>query len=224
MTRSYIPDSDLGKLRWIRIFNTWFQTHGAAYGFSPAQIADLTSQTAAYIAAMTEHKTVQATARAATQKKNTARRSVISLARSLAQQLQSNAALTNSDRGAAGLTIPDTTQTAADPIALMMITPPMLVLDFSIRQQVTIHWGPNPNNERRNGRPEGIQGCQVEVARDGSDTEAKEWIPLEPSTKSPVIHLVEENTPTSFIYRAYYVGNNLKHGPIGDSARCTVSV
>ena len=51
-----------------------------------------------------------------------------------------------------------------------------------------------------------------------------QWTAQEIDTESPIIHTINETTPTTYAYRARYVGKNLKFGPYGDPAVCTVSV
>ena len=47
---------------------------------------------------------------------------------------------------------------------------------------------------------------------------------IELDTDSPMLHIVTETEPTTYAYRARYVGKNLKFGPYSDPAECTVSV
>ena len=136
--------------------------------------------------------------------------------------------MTDADRAAAGLTVPDVTPTtamsggAAGDVAA--IPPPVIILDFSLRRQVTVHWGTNPANEHQNARPAKTIGCQVQAARGGIPTDEALWIPLEIDNESPLVHTVNETAPTTYAYRARYVGRNLKFGTFCDPAVCTVSV
>ena len=224
MQRNYIPADDPGKHRWLVQFNQWFQAHGAAHGFAPADLAAMAARTLAFSEALTAHRAAQDQARAATQTKNAARADAITLGRAFAQELQNRARTTNADRAAAGLTVPDTTPTRTAPDEILTIPAPLLLLDFSVRRQVTIHWGPNPGNEHANGRPDGTLGCQIQVARGGVPAEESGWQVLDTDPESPLIHTVEEAAPTTFAYRARYLGKTLKYGPFGDPVTCTVSV
>lgn len=47
---------------------------------------------------------------------------------------------------------------------------------------------------------------------------------LETDTDSPCIHNVSETAPTTIAYRVRYIGKNLKLGPYGDPAECTVTL
>ena len=220
----YIPKDEPSKLLWLENAATWLTANGAAHGFTPAEITAFSTAVGGASTAMTNNVTAQAAGKAATAAKNTALGSAEALARDNAQRLQNDPAMTDEERAAAGLTIRDTTPTPTPADDVMMIEPPLLKLDFDIRRQVTAHWGPNPGDERHNGRPAGTIGCQVQYARGGIPTDESQWIALDVDTDSPILHVVDDTTPTTYAYRARYVGKNVKFGPFGDPAVCTVSV
>jgi hypothetical protein len=220
----YIPKNDADKVLWLANFSTWLTANGAAHGFTPADITAMATSKNAAQFALSNHETQQAIARSTTAAKNTAIGAAIALARDDAQRLQHDPAMTDADRAAAGLTVPDAEKTGTPGALVLTIPPPLLLLDFSVRRQVTVHWGPNPSNEHQNARPVGTIGCEVQTARGGIPATEAQWVPIEVDTESPVIHVVTDTTPTTYAYRARYVGKNLKFGPFGDPATCTVSV
>lgn len=223
----YIPSDEAGKILWLTNFAAWLSAHGAGHGFSPAEIFDLNGRVSGATSAVANNVTQQAAARAATAAKNAAITSAIDLARDDAQRLQTAPGMTDAERAAAGITILDVTPTpgaGGGAGGILTIPPPLLLLDFSVRRQVTVHWGTNPANEHQNARPSGTIGCQVQAARGGIPTDEALWIPLEIDTESPLIHTVNETAPITFAYRARYVGRSLKFGPFGDPVVCTVSV
>jgi hypothetical protein len=220
----YIPKSEAEQILWLTNAATWLTAHGATHGFTAPEITAFSTAVGDASTAVTNNVTAQAAAKASTAAKNTALGAAIALARDNAQRLQNDPTMTDEERAAAGLTVRDPTKTPTPPDDVMTIAPPLLLLDFSIRRQVTVHWGPNPSNERQNGRPSGTIGCQVQTARGGIPAEESAWVALEIDTESPIIHTVNETAPTTYAYRARYVGKNLKMGPFGDPAVCTVSV
>lgn len=224
MPSDYIPADDNGRLQWIIVFNTWLQANGASFGFSPAKLAAMAAETAKFQTAMSAHSSAHAASKAATVGKNRARASALALVREFARQLQAASETTNADRAAAGLTVPDLNPTPAPPDLIQTIPPPLLWLDFSARQQVTIHWGPNPQNGRRNGRPRGVIGCTIEFHRGGLPEPDSDWTFLDEDTESPYVHIVHDTEPTTYAYRVCYVGKKLKRGPYSAPAVCTVSV
>jgi len=220
----YIPTSDAEKIAWLANFNTWAAAHGTTHGLSPAEVAELNTETTDAETAYTEHVAAQDAARGATANKNTVMGQAIAVARDLAQRIQHDPNTTDQDRADAGLTVPDHTPTKSDEDEILTVTPPMLHLDFSIRQQVTIHWGPNPQDERNNGKPHGVVGCEIQYHRGGLPADEADWKPLDTDTDSPYVHTLSESEPTTYAYRARYLGKKLKHGPHGDPVVCTVSV
>ena len=224
MTRNYIPADDPGKLAWLKNFDAWLQAHGAAHGIDAETLAEMAARTAGFGASLQAQRLAHAAARAATQEKNGMRASALTLGRACAQHLQSALSMTDEERAAAGLTVPDRKPTPTEPGSMFLLKPPLLELDFSIRRQVIIHWGPNPGDEHRNGKPEGVRGCQIQAARGGIPVEAAGWVELGLGTRSPHIHHVDASAPVTFAYRARYVGHNLEYGNFGEIAVCTVSV
>ena len=220
----YIPKDEANRLIWLTNFSNWVNLNGLTHGFTAAEISALSNASAEAATAVGVNATAQANARAATIAKNTALGDAIALARADAQRLQSWPTTTDEDRAAAGITVPDSDSTSTPGDQVLTVAPPLLLLDFSVRRQVTVHWGPNPSNELKNGRPAGVIGCQVQAARGGIPAEEALWIPIDTDTESPLIHLVNETAPVTFAYRARYVGKNLKYGPYGDPVVCTVSV
>ena len=127
-------------------------------------------------------------------------------------------------RGEAGITIPDDDKSPTSENAIKDVTPPIIHLDFSIRHQVTVHWGPNPGNEHLNGKPAGVQGCEIQYVKNEEPEDENAWFNLGMDTDSPLLHEVHETSATTYIYRARYVDKKLRTGAFGDPARCTVSV
>jgi len=220
----YIPSSDAEKLIWLANFNTWTGAKGVTHGLSPADVAQLDTETGNSNIAYADYTTARDAAQGATANKNAVLGQAIALARDLAQRIQHDPNTTDQDRADAGLTVPDHTPTPHDADAVLAITPPIVHLDFSIRQQVTIHWGPNPQDERNNGKPAGVMGAEIQYHKGGVPAEEDDWRPLDTDTDSPYVHTITESTPTTYAYRARYIDKKLKHGAHGDPAVCTVTV
>jgi len=148
----------------------------------------------------------------------------VHLSREDVRRLQADPTMTDGDRAAAGITVPDAGPTPTSAATVHELTPPDCVLDFSKREQVTIHFGLDPHNERQNARPAGTLGAQIQYHRGGLPTLEADWATLDIDTQSPYIHIIHEDTPTTYAYRACWVDKKLNHGPYGDPAVCTVSV
>ena len=100
------------------------------------------------------------------------------------------------------------------------------ILDFSKLEagQVTIHWGQNPSNEGRNGKPAGVLACRLYYALGGIPANPSAWVELCSDTESPHLHELHNAAPQTVAYRAQYIDKKLQGGPFGDPVVCTVSV
>jgi len=220
----YIPSDDKGRLGWLANLDAYLVAHGLARGFSAGEIAAFTAQNGIFSGDFVASETAKAAARAAVQTKNTSLRATIKLARSYVMRLQAFPATTDADRAAARVTVPDRTPTQPDPDYMNAIPPPLLLLLFGQRGQVTGRWGPNPGDENHNGRPERVIGCEIQVARGGIPTDPSVWTALQISPQSPFVFVMPDTVPTTYAFRARYVGKNLKFGVFCDPVVCTISV
>ena len=245
----YIPSTDPEKVLWLLALTDWLETNGAAHGFTPVEITDFQTEVGAAQTALNTHIAAQDAARAATIAKNEAIGTAIATGRDYAQKLQHDLSMTDADRAAAGITVPDPDKTPAAPQSVAEMEPPLLLLDFHIRHQVSIHWGPNPGNEHENGKPRGVLGCEIQYARGGIPADESGWVPLGLDTDSPLLHHIDPGNPgtgtgmpensdsparvpplgqspfsTTYAYRARYVDKKLNYGNFGDPVECTVSV
>jgi len=220
----YIPRDEARRVQWMANLAAWLNAHGTTHGFTPAEISAFSAAATAAQTALSDNVALKAAARAGTTTKKAAIAAALEMARDNVRRIQSNPNTTDGDRGAAGITIPDTNPTPTSADEILTIEPPLLLLDFSVRRQVSVHWGPNPHNEQQNGRPAGTTGCQIQTARGGIPATEAGWTDLGLDTRSPHIHTVHEDEPTTYAYRVRYVGKNLKYGPFSAPATCTVSV
>ena len=223
-THDYIPRDEAGRVAWLLHFAGWMTTNGAGHGFTPAEIATLNTDVNDANTAVADTVNKEADFRAAVVSKQEAIGGAIHLSREDVRRLQADPTMTNADRAAAGITVPDAGPTPASAATVHELTPPECALDWSKRLQVTVHFGLNPHDEHRNARPAGTLGAQIQYHRGGLPTMESEWANLDIDTESPYIHILHEDTPTTYAYRACWVDKKLNHGPYGDPAVCTVSV
>jgi hypothetical protein len=220
----YIPREEAARIAWLERFAVWMNAHGTTHGFSPGEVAEIVTAVTDASTAMEDNETAQAAARAATVAKNSTLAVATDRVRQGAQRLQIDPNTTNAERAAVGITVRDKVRTLTSPDAVRELVPPDVRLDFSKRLQVTIHWGLNPHNEHENARPAGTLGVQIQYHRGGIPEHEHDWITLDIDTESPFIHVVHEDTPTTYAYRACWIDKKANKGPYGDPAVCTVSV
>ena len=180
-------------------------------------------------------------ARAATETKDNTRDDTESIVRRVVKQLQANPKLTDAQRELLGITVPDTNPTPQSPEYILTVPPPLISLDFSQRQQITIHFGKNPENERENAKPAGVKGAKIwfhVVSPRPQDERFKkvskfletldyqewnEWNFLADDTNSPYLHIIETTMPITIDYKAQWFDGRMRLGPLGEPVRGTVS-
>ena len=220
----YIPHSEAEKIAWLKRFNAWMQVNGTTKGFTAAELSDLDGDVTTADTAYGNCEIKEAEYHGEVQLKQHSIADATGLSRDYVKRLQAEPTMTDQDRADAGVTVPDTTKTPTSPSAIEDITPPLGFLEFDKRSRVTIHVGPNPQNERENGKPAGVRGILIQYHAGGIPEHESDWQTLEIITRSPYVHVVHEDVPTTYTYRACWIDNNLKRGPFGDPVTCTVSV
>jgi len=110
------------------------------------------------------------------------------------------------------------------------LEPPLLVLDWSQRSQVVIHFGVNPGNEKENSKPKDIAGAKIWFR-----IETGPWQFLADDTNSPYTHNLATpvpigtqaglgiTEPTSVEYKAQWFDKKMRLGSFGQTAKCTVT-
>ena len=220
----YIPSSEAERIAWLLHFNTWMQANGASYGFTPQELTDLDTLATTAKTDYDDCADKEASYRAGVQAKKHSIADAIALSRADVRRLQADPNMTDAIRALAEITVPDTTPTPESPDAIEEVTPPETVLDWSKRLRVTVHFGLNPHNENENGKPDGVYGGFIQYHRGGLPEHEADWQTLDIDTASPYVHVVHEDEPITYAYRACWVDKKMKKGPYGDPAECTVSV
>jgi hypothetical protein len=224
MPIDFIPrQDDLFKV-WFDNFTTYAQAHAVELGLSPAQVAELVAIRVAWDAGFGRHIEARNAAMGATAEKDRLRREAEQMIRFCSGYIQRRRETTNDQRVSLGLRIPDRKPTALSPDAILHISPPSLVLDWSMRGQITIHFGPNPNDEHRNGLPEGVKGVRLwwAPADPDKDLEHLAWEWLADDTHSPYLHV--HRVPGTVFYRAQYIDRKLRLGPLGQPVSASVTL
>ncbi len=224
MVRDYIPSSDTDFSNWLENFSSFCTGAGPGLGLSAGDIASITTQNTAWQTAWQAHLSAQNSARAAAQAKNEERDDAETLARQFARVLQANPNINDAQRAAAGLTIRDGQPTASSSASVELTPPPILLLDWSQRSRVIIHFGQNPANEHNNALPPGMRGCRLYYALGGIPADDTGWSYLVDDTRSPYIHVITAGQPTTIAYRAQYFDRQMRLGPMSDPASATVTI
>ena len=224
MPLDFIPRQDDSFKVWFDKFTAYAQAHAGELGLSSAQATELASIRVAWDAGYGRHIEAHHASMAATADKDRLRREAEQMVRFCSGYIQRRRETTNDQRVSLGLRIPDRKPTPLSPDAVLRISPPSLVLDWSQRGQVGIHFGPNPSDEHRNGLPEGVKGVRLwwAPADPEKDLEHLAWEWLADDTRSPYLHV--HRVPGTVFYRAQYLDRKLRLGPLGGPVSASVTL
>jgi len=239
MAKDYIPDPDATFDGWLVNFYNQLKIVGPAVGLAQSVIHDVEGATSQWATDYHAQIAAKNAARAATETKDESRDDTEKLVRSVVRQLQANPQLTDAQRELLGITVPDTTPTPQSPDYVLSVPPPLQSLDFSQRQQITNHFGTNPENESENAKPDGIAGAKIwfrlieprgmsfhnvsKFLDEMGHVDWNEWQFLADDTNSPYVHVIETTVPITLEYRAQWFDNSMRLGPLGDPVRATVT-
>lgn len=228
--RDYLPTADSELVLWLNSFRVQVSTRAALLGLEAAEdIEPLNTTATAFGASVTASRTKIDEARAATASKRAARRAALQQVRPLVRRLQAHPLMTDELRSILGLTLrdaPATTTTRNDPVPDVA---PLLDLDFGVRGQITIHFGPNPAERNRNGLPDGALGAVVQAtpvdAQQSTNPDAiTGWQWLDNTTRSPLVHTPDATGPRTWAYRVAYLYRRGKRGPWSAPATASATV
>ncbi|MFH0888244.1 MAG: hypothetical protein V1871_03450 [Planctomycetota bacterium] len=217
-TRDYIPQTDAQFDEWLRNFSTNVSAIATPLGVTPALITAVTAAYSDWQLAYTAHQTAQNAAQAAAETKDETRSAAKDAVRPVVGIIQKNPALTDAERETLAITVPDKNPTPTSPEYVLNLAPPNLILDWKQRGQVTVHFGVNPANEKRNAKPTDIGGAKIWYR-----IETGPWVYVADDTNSPYLHNLAITEPTNVEYKAQWFDKKLRTGPFSESAKCTVS-
>jgi len=224
----YIPSGEAERIRWMWRLMVWLAdggaVHGLAHGFTIDEVCEYYFAVFQAKLAVDSALEKEGAYHAGVQTKRHGIADALTLVRPYVKRLQANPAMTDADRADAGITVPDPTKTATDPEAVRDLPLPILVLDWSKPLQVILHWGVNPGDESSNARPPNILGVQIQFHKGGLPEHESDWLTLDIDTRSPYIHIVHDDEPTTYAYRICWMDKKGNKGPYCDPAVCTVSV
>ena len=216
--KDYIPYSDAQFDEWFRNFAAKVGPIATRLEMPPAMISAVTDAYANWQPGYAAQQTAKNAAQAATETKDELRDTGKEAVRPLVGLIQAYPGLTDGERAILGITVPDRQPTPASPDYIATLAPPLLLLDWSGRGLVVIHFGVNPSNEKNNGKPQGIFGARIWCRQDGG-----EWEYVADDTNSPYTHNFSITEPASVEYRAQWIDKQMRPGVFSQSAKCVVS-
>ena len=222
MANGYIPRADAEFDAWLTTFHTYAAANLAGLGLVAGDLTPVTTARTAWQAAFTAHNAAQAAAQGARQAKDAARAAVEGAVRPLVRRLQASTSVDNAERGALGITVPDSTPTPSGPPT----TRPVLKIESGQRLQHTFHFA-DAATPTRKAKPAGVQGCAIHVAIVAAGT------PAPPDPAAYAFVTLDTRTPHVMNYDggdggktahviARWVSTRGENGPWSETATATI--
>jgi hypothetical protein len=181
MPANYIPPSDSGFSDWIQNFSTLITADPTSYGLVAGDATAIAAQNTAYQAAYSLANDPSTRTPVTVAAKDAAKATALSTVRPYAQQINLNAAVTNDQRAALGITIRKTVPTPVPPPA----TAPIISMLSNMPLLATLAYR-DPMTPTSKAKPYGVIGVQV-FASIGTvaATDPAQAIYQQTATKSP---------------------------------------
>lgn len=215
----YIPDSDADFSTWLNNFIKYANLHLAELGLVTADVTPLQAAATAFDTAVENNVEAQAAARGTRETKDSSRDTVEREARSLAQRLQTNPNVQNSDRQSLGFNVRSTSRTAT----AAPTTRPVATIDTSQRLQHTISFTDETTPGSRK-KPEGVMGCEVYVKLGTAPTDPSELTYLATDTATPytaVYDGADASKPAFYMLR--WISRRGERGPWSQTVSATIT-
>lgn len=219
MTTDYIPSADSELSAWLDNFIKYANANLASLGLVAADVTPLQDAMTAWDSKYADHLSAQAAAQGARQAKEDARGTAVNVARQLAQRVQTNPNVQNSDRQLLGMNVRSTSRTAvAAPTSR-----PVATVDTSQRLQHTVSFV-DENTPSSRAKPAGASGCEVWMKIGAAPTDPSELTYLATDTRTPYT-VVFEGADAGKVanYMLRWVNSRAERGPWSQTVSATIT-
>ena len=222
----YLPAKDAEFDTWISNFQAYVAAHAVELGLTPAQALEVLNAKTMWGLSYTNHIAAREAAGNAQATKEEKKGDATKTVRQIVAVIQARPGTTDAHRAGLGVTIPDRVPTPTDPEAIRRLSPPEMELDYSKPQQVTVHAGPYPKDERQNGFKKPAVGFELEVLYSAvpsgtENLEALPWQHLGNYPHSPALVVIGHAATVTFRARYFDQLNNV--GTWGPPESCSVT-
>ena len=197
MPKNYFPNNDLALSDWLANFVVGITSNAAQVGLAPADLTEFTTDADAFINALDAFAQKETEMGAARGAKIQARVQAIASLRPLVRRVQNHPGMDDALRGLLRLPIRSIPQSTA---GMSEETPKMYLQTEP--GSVIVHFGTDPTNEKINGRPAGVQGCNI--YRDKNNSGHYELVAFQKA--SPFVDAIE-GSAADYTYVVQYRGN-----------------
>lgn len=196
MPSDYIPFNDEEAVAWIEQFLSAANAIAEQFGVALETLTAIAEAKDEYAQFLREAQEALVAYRAAVAARRAARQRALALLRPVAQQMNHHPAMTNDLRVLLGLRPRKRTRTRRSVGAEV----PGVRLEVDVGR-VIIHFGTNPEDERRNGKPEWAIGANIYIRAEGET----DYRLLAFDTASPYVWEYR-GAPQRFYFRVAYRG------------------
>jgi hypothetical protein len=197
----YVSHSDPELAAWLYNFITKIDTYSVDLGLAAPDILPVTTGYNAFNTSLTTYNAEKIVLATASSDRKTKRVDVVDDLRPLVRRIQNHPAMTDAMRSDLGLPIRGSGQMTA---GAMPPDIPKIYLEAE-PGTVWVHFGTEPANERINGKPVGVKGCNI-WRKKASDLQ---YSLVAYQTASPYEDTIA-GEGSDYTYVAQYRGNNAK--------------
>ena len=214
----YLPPSDGQFDAWQANFTTYVSANMAALGLVAADVTPLTDAQTAWTPAYSGHATAQAAAEAARQDKDDNRSAYEGVIRPLVRRLQASPTVTDVQRQAMGITVRDSTPSAAP----APMSRPVASIDTSERLRHVIAFTDEATPTSK-ARPAGVMGCEIWVKIGTAPADPSELTFLALDTRTPyTADFAGADGGKAAYYMLRWVSTRGEKGPWSATASATI--
>ncbi len=219
MSTNFIPGPDAALSIWAANFSAYVTTNATALGVPTTDATALASAVTAFGGAIASHTTAVANAKSVRETKQTDRQSLVSQARLIARRIQANPAVTNTQKDAAGITVPATTRTPAP----APTTVPAATLDTNAGLRQVLRLVDSGTDKRR--KPRGAIGAEVYMAIASAPPAGVDQLSLRDVNSSTKViqEFNSADTGKTAFYAFRWVNTRGDKGPWSDITAATIA-
>jgi len=223
MPHNYIPNQDPAFDAWFQNYMQYAVANAVALGLTPAQALEIQTAKINWSLGFSNLITARNNYQAAQEIKDEKREAGEGVIRKMTGIIQKRPETTDAQREGLGITVPDRQPTPLDPGWILQEPPPIVLVDTSQRLQATIHFGPNPSDERRNPKPEFVHAVELYYSFGAAPTDAAAYVFLAVDTASPYVHLFSGLQAVTVTYRLRWVDRLGRPGPFSEPVTVTIT-
>ncbi len=209
-TNDFVPRSDTDFNLWQSNLLTETETNATAWGITPESILPVKQYQTKWTATFTVASNKQNRTSADVKAKDDARYDYEPSLRSfVAEHLANNSKVSDADRTRLGLTVRSDSRTSSP----VPDSSPVGRIDFSVRQQHTIHFSDEATPTSR-AKPAGVHGCEIWMKVGEAPASVAELTYLTTDTATPyVVNFSEADAGKTAYYRLRWVNTRNERGP-----------